>query len=784
MKSLYLFLLLSLFMLTGPTQAQAACLPGQSEIIVKIVPDIFYYETSWQITDNSGVVLASGDTTGDTLCVTSGSCLIFTIYDTYGDGIYAPGGYWLYQDGVQIATGAAFGFSAMHPIACPPGMFCTSALPAVAGTYTAAFDNTFYTFTAPTTGTYNITTCGMNTCNTKIWVYTACQGLMLDEGPPGTYAFNDDASCGTQADLNVVMMAGQTYYIRIGDNLDDCTGTIDFTISYVGPIQGCMDPTACNFNPMAVVDDGSCIYYPNPGCAGPDLEIDSVTLVNSLNMMTITASGCDVDEGCVTGYGTRYVIAFTTKINNIGSLDYYIGNPGTQPNMFNLVNCHGHAHYEGYGDYRLYDMAGNLIPAGHKNGFCVIDLCGMGQYTCGNMGISVNCYDVYGAGTQCQWVDITDVPDGDYRMAVIINSHHLPDAMNHYEINHVNNATQICINITRNLQGIPSFSVLPNCTQYVDCMGIPGGAAMPDCDGICGGPGIYGNLNGDTKLDTVDVFEYDNLLESNTGVASTCNDLNGDGSLSVYDAALALWCVKTPHHPHPAGSGFNDCNFPHDIINPNDSAGLAISNVNFAAGYMDIELKCKTADINAYQFSVKGVTVTNIVSLADPVEFPVDARIVSGTNQAFALSAVDSNLLRSPNPQPLCRIYFSAVTDTLICIDQIRDIVNQDAERTITYIYGNCFIASPTGIAPTPGAFAVSLVPNPVNNTAWLLLPADVKPVNVEVIDMTGRVTELRSQEVHGRRQIDMSHLSDGLYLLRVTTEQGKGFARFCKISN
>ena len=53
---------------------------------------------------------------------------------------------------------------------------------------------------------------------------------------------------------------------------------------------------------------------------------------------------------------------------------------------------------------------------------------------------------------------------------------------------------------------------------------------MPDCDGICGGPGIYGNLNGDTKLDTVDVFEYDNLLESNTGVASTCNDLNGDGS--------------------------------------------------------------------------------------------------------------------------------------------------------------------------------------------------------------------------------------------------------------
>lgn len=781
MKKILLTMVLALTVIIQ--NANASCQTGFSEVIIQIIPDQFPWETSWNLTDNTGTIIASGTSVGDTVCIPTNSCAIFTIMDSFGDGIYSPGGYWIYVDGTFVATGFSFGYSATLPIGCPQGMFCSSSLPLSFGTFAASFDNTFYTYTPAVSGTYNITTCGMNACNTQIWVYDVCNGAMIDEGPPGSYAYNDDASCGFQAVLDVVMIAGSTYYVRIGDKLDDCPGAVNFTFSYVGPIQGCMDPTACNYNALAVVDDGSCLYYPDPGCAGPDLEIDSLTFVSSLSLTTITASGCDVDEGCVTGYGLRHVIQFTTKINNIGTLDYYIGNPGSQPTMFNTVNCHGHAHYEGYGDYRLYDMAGNLIPAGHKNGFCVIDLCGFGQYNCGNMGISVNCYDVYGAGTQCQWVDITDVPDGDYRMAVIINSHHLPDAFNHYEINHVNNATQICINITRNLAGIPSFTVLPSCTPYVDCMGIPGGAAMPDCNGVCAGPGIYGNLNGDTKLDSIDVDEYVNLLESNSGVASTCNDLNGDGSLSVYDAALALWCVNTPHHPHPAGSNFNDCNFPHDILNPFDSTGLAITNVNFASGYLDIELKSKTADIKAYQFRMKGITVSSVVSLASPVDFPVDAHVISGTNEIFAISQVDSALDRSQFAQPLCRIYFSAITDTLICIDQIRDIVNQDAERTTAYIYGNCFIASPTGMPELAGDFPVSLVPNPASDKVWLQLPEGIKPDKVDIIDMTGRVVNVKLTTVNGRYQLSLNGFSSGLYLLRAVTAAGTGYARFSKVA-
>nr|HMT28004.1 hypothetical protein [Bacteroidia bacterium] len=208
MKKILLAILFMVFAFQH--QTLASCAPGFSEVIVVIVPDTWPQETSWNITDNSGTTLASGLAVGDTICIPTSSCVVFTIYDTFGDGIYAPGGYWVYVDGALVATGNSFGTMAQIPIACPPGMFCSSPLPLSFGTYTASYDNTFYSVTPAVTGTYNFTTCGLNTCDTKIWIYASCSGQMIDEGPPGTYAFNDNANCGLQASLDVVLMAGQT----------------------------------------------------------------------------------------------------------------------------------------------------------------------------------------------------------------------------------------------------------------------------------------------------------------------------------------------------------------------------------------------------------------------------------------------------------------------------------------------------------------------------------------------------------------------------------------------
>lgn len=100
-------------------------------------------------------------------------------------------------------------------------------------------------------------------------------------------------------------------------------------------------------------------------------------------------------KAALRGYGQRDIIRFSTRIDNIGEKDYFIGIPAFGNPQFTYDNCHNHFHYDGYAEYLLFDSEGNSSPVGYKNGFCVLDLfCpngGLAKYGCGNMGISVGC---------------------------------------------------------------------------------------------------------------------------------------------------------------------------------------------------------------------------------------------------------------------------------------------------------------------------------------------------------------------------------------------------------
>ena len=43
---------------------------------------------------------------------------------------------------------------------------------------------------------------------------------------------------------------------------------------------------------------------------------------------------------------------------------------------------------------------------------------GLHDFSCNNMGISSGCSDVYKSHLDCQWIDITDSPDGFYWLTV------------------------------------------------------------------------------------------------------------------------------------------------------------------------------------------------------------------------------------------------------------------------------------------------------------------------------------------------------------------------------
>ena len=71
-----------------------------------------------------------------------------------------------------------------------------------------------------------------------------------------------------------------------------------------------------------------------------------------------------------------------------------------------------------------------MIAAGHKQAFCLVDIenwawpeLGNGDptYTCINQGISVGWLDVYDRFLDCQWIDVTGVPYGDYTLRIEVN---------------------------------------------------------------------------------------------------------------------------------------------------------------------------------------------------------------------------------------------------------------------------------------------------------------------------------------------------------------------------
>jgi hypothetical protein len=792
MKKLFTLLMLASMMVVN---SNGQCGPNESTIVVSINTDNWGYETSWTIADDSGTIYAqaaagsllNNTSYDDTVCVPAGVCLSFQIQDTYGDGITGTGGFALSVSNVVVSEGNAFGYGTNVHLNCAPGTFCSTAIPLDGyGTYSGEFDNSWFVYTATETGTFNFSTCNLNTCDTRIYIYDVCNQDYLDEGPPGTYTYNDDSDCGAQADLNVVFNSGETYYIRIGDAADACTDAINFTFNYVGPVQGCTDATACNYNPMAGLDDGSCIYFPSPLCTGPDLRFDSLEFVNTLYLMTRTTQACDVEEGCVLGYGTRYVLTFSSKIDNVGDIDYYIGTPSANPQMFNTQNCHGHTHYNAYGDYRLYDMAGNMIPAGHKNGFCVMDLCGFGQYTCGNMGISSGCYDRYGAGTQCQWVDLTDIPTGDYRLMIVVNPFHLEDALGHHETNYSNNATQVCIHVEHNEGAAPTWSVLPDCNVFVDCLGNPNGTAVMDCNGECNGNALWGDVHDDNAINAQDTDMYMSMLANQSAEVTPCNDLSGDGHLSVYDAALMQWCHHSAPVMGPDGVMHQICSFPRNVINDSQYAGLAISSFNADEHYIDVEITSPDANIMAYQFGVTGITISSVQSLVDATEFPAQTEFNAFTNQVICISPLDSTIERQAAPRSLVRIYYSDITASTICIEPIIDLVRIGGERVQPYIYGNC--ATTIGVNVLGNEMGAHMVvqPNPVNTNARLIFGGTKElPRFITIHDQAGRVvkTVAVNADMSNSMNIELSDLANGVYTITaLQNETAVMSARFVKL--
>jgi hypothetical protein len=251
----------------------------------------------------------------------------------------------------------------------------------------------------------------------------AAQGLAVDElsQQPGH-------SCNS---LDVTGLPAGQYTVRFQINADARFAESDFDNN---SIEIVLDKPECeaSFCGSVCCPDGTpCV---DGVCMLPDLRTNEDAIVRSMviEKQVFGENSCEMAEMCITGPGKRRLLKFEGRIENLGPGDL---NPGPEHNnpLYEFSECHGHHHFLDFTDYRLLTPDGATATMGHKQSFCLVNMDRVEDYEgpmpgahpepgeTGCSYLSAGWADIYGAGTPCQWVDVTDVEPGDYLLQVAVN---------------------------------------------------------------------------------------------------------------------------------------------------------------------------------------------------------------------------------------------------------------------------------------------------------------------------------------------------------------------------
>lgn len=773
--------------------ASAQCPPGQSKIKVVLQTDNFPGEIHWNVYDANNVVVMSSQVNMsantlymDSICVPDNTCYRYTITDDFGDGICCTGGMGysrIYYNGNHISSDSTYGTSRSIFVGCPPGSNCGSAVVTSTGVHTAPNPMYWYSFTPAGTGMYAISTCNLgNTCDTKLWLYDNCTAIVYDTSNLGTIYYANNNCNGQDATINAYLYAGHTYYVRVGDHNSDCgNGTINFSINFTGAVTGCMDINACNFNSFATLP-GQCIYYPDPSCpTGSDVVLDAPYLSSSIEMGTTNSSDvCTIYEGCLNGYGQREIVRFSTKIDNIGQADFHAGHvpsSTTTPHpIFEYDQCHNHWHFKDYAEYLISDMNNNFIPIGYKNGFCVLDLVcytGQAKFGCSNMGITAGCGDIYGSYLPCQWIDITDIADGSYKLIVRANWVPRPDFYGKYEVTYDNNWATICIDLSHDVNGARQVNVVPNCSPYTDCNGVVNGLTIKDCLGVCGGDALKGDVNGDSLRNAMDVTQYMFGAIHSTIPGTECFDLNDDGEINIIDAALVYDCYM---HGNGGGGQHSSkpCKFPNKIKNPDQMAEFSLGSIDYVNQKVDVYIKNPDSKLVGYQIKMGGIHVIDVENLMTGYHMESYFR---PEGEVIVLTADETLIPKNTTTTPLLRVGFDAINSTNVCIEAVVGVENEMYEEIMHAVVDSQCVAA----IPTPNSvnnlktigIHHSLYPNPVTKTSNLIMNNPNHTVyNVAIYDMLGREVRAYHNQVGEVLEIEKGALTTGMYYIDVKSSE------------
>ena len=344
MKKILLLLLLPILSLgQGPVPA---------EVVINL--DQYMSETSWDIRDTSGAIVASDGPYYNAVNYQSmvipvmipAGDLIFTIYDSYGDGINGAlwggldGSYYVVQcnDTLVYGDDPAFGNDSMHFFvsdACPPVMGCLDPAFVEFNPLANLSDgscNTLKIFGCTDDSMFNYDSAANTMALIPNCDYVLTLTDLIGDGwqasylevkqDTNTWYYTIDTALYTQdfiINLNSPMQVEFTFHItqqaaltasHCGFKLTNPLGdvTIEVLAPFIQPlfkyktstycgnlciekIFGCTYSTAINYDSLANTDDVSCYY--NPGCTSPTyIEYNASYDYDDGSCDTLVVLGC------------------------------------------------------------------------------------------------------------------------------------------------------------------------------------------------------------------------------------------------------------------------------------------------------------------------------------------------------------------------------------------------------------------------------------------------------------------------------------------------------------
>lgn len=179
-------------------------------------------------------------------------------------------------------------------------------------------------------------------------------------------------------------------------------------------------------------DDG-----PENGGDLPELFVSQARLQGGARVawVYIEPEACSIEDDCAEASGWRRVVQFSTEIQNRGDGAVVLGPPAEDNELVTVDPCRGRPAVNVAPQQSLIDSAGEVVRSTRARPFCWADsvrlddvdgsespLHPISHQTCSqNQGISPGWASIQASNADCQLLDVTDLPEGEYTLRLTLD---------------------------------------------------------------------------------------------------------------------------------------------------------------------------------------------------------------------------------------------------------------------------------------------------------------------------------------------------------------------------